>query len=68
MGSALRIEPLSSLIQKVPMVGTNQKAVVCLVGCFELTEDEAEVLEFRCQGLQAGVDLDAMRMEALMRI
>jgi hypothetical protein len=67
MGAALKVEPLISSVPTSPPVNTTPRAAIRLVGPDELTEDELEVLEFRCLGLQARVDLDAMRTEALLR-
>jgi hypothetical protein len=67
MGSAPTVEPLFSSIPNSPTVNRTPRAAIRVVGRCELTDDELEVLEFRCQGLQAVVDLDAMRMEELNR-
>jgi hypothetical protein len=67
MGAALKIEPSISSMPASPTVNTTPRAAIRVVGPSELTEDELEVLEFRCLGLQARVDLDAMRTEELTR-
>jgi hypothetical protein len=67
MGSALKVEPLISSTPVMPTAERAAGAAIRVVGRYELTDDEIEVLEFRWQGLQAGVNLDAMRMEELMR-
>jgi len=67
MGFALKVEPLNSLITTIPVVNTNPRVAIRPAGYYELTADEVEVLEFRCQALQACMDLDAMRMEELTR-
>jgi len=67
MGAARKIDPLISSIPTSPTNASLPRTAIRVVGRHELTVDELEVLEFRCQGLQACVDLDAMRVENLMR-
>jgi hypothetical protein len=66
MGAALKIEPSISSMPASPSANGAPRAAIRVVGRDELTDDELEVLDFRCQGLQARVDLDAMRIEALL--
>jgi hypothetical protein len=67
MGSAITVDSFFSSEANSAKAARTPRATISLVGRRELTLDELEVLEFRCQALQARADLDAMRMEELMR-
>ena len=67
MGSALKAEPFLPTVSQPSTVNPTHRAAIRAADSYELSDDELEALEFRCQGLQARVDLDAMRIEALLR-
>jgi len=67
MGIALKAEALISSTPALPTAERAARAAIRIVDRHELTDDALELLQFQCQGLQARVDLDEMRMEELMR-
>ena len=67
MGSALKAEPFFPTVSQPSTVNPLHRTPIRAVESCEVAEDESEAFEFRCRGLQAQVDLDAMRIEELMR-
>ena len=67
MGYALKAEPLFVSVSQSTTVNPSHRAAIRAVVFSQLSDEALELLEFRCQGLQALVDLDALRVEELMR-